>query len=120
MLLVPKIAKVTKRFADRFKDFALESKGEDGICEFEFSMFLQLQNDFYGDDIDEQCEIQNIIDYLYFKNVWIIKSQFFLFILGFMIPFFVQITAKENPSLVVLTNTICLFTQCVFMLQELR
>lgn len=64
--------------------------------------------------------MQNLIDYLYSKNVWIIKSQFFLFILGFMIPFFVQIMTVNNPKQVVIMNTICLATQCTFMLQEFR
>jgi len=51
-LLIPKIAKVTGRYKDRYSNFEIEADGEDGICENQFSMFLKMQNDFYGDNVD--------------------------------------------------------------------
>jgi hypothetical protein len=120
MLLIPKIAKVTKKYTDRFKKFTISAEGEDGICENQFSMFLKLQNEFYGKDIDEQCEIQNLIDDMYLKNVWIIKCQFYMFIFGFMCPFLLQVIKKDDSQYVIIMITICLVSQSIFMLQELR
>ena len=50
------------------------------------------------------------------------KAQFFVFTIGFFVPFFLQLflfTEKEDSDMVKILNVVCLFTQVLFMSVEL-
>lgn len=87
VLLVPRIEEIIGRHDSVNSDVALGNH-PDGVSEAQFGKFLELQNGMFGEDIDRQEEIKKFIDKLYFENLYLIKFQFYIFMGGFMLPFF--------------------------------
>lgn len=87
ILLVPRIEEIIGRHDSVDSENSLGIH-PDGVSEQQFAHFLELQNKMFGEDIDKQEEMKKFIDLLYFENLYLIKFQFYIFMGGFMLPFF--------------------------------
>lgn len=86
---------------------------EEGFSPYSFSKFMNEINKVYGKDIEKQREVRHIIDATFLKYNWIIKSQFFIFTLGFLVPFIIQLfwlDGIESRGAVIFLNCLCLLT----------
>ena len=128
MILSPKVEKLIGRHKSVGYLLEIQDQRNDGLNEYQLARFLEVQNSIYGDSIDKQMEIRKCIDYLYFNNMWVLRVLFFIFIGGFLIPFFAQmlpsnlitpLTDHDQNHIVKYLNNVCLGTIIFMLIHEL-
>ena len=118
LLLKPKVELCVSRHRPRETRYRVPLKHLRGLSEHNFAMLLMALNQAYGKEIDDQLEVMRCIDYIFSKNLWIIKAQFYIFLLGFLVPFLLQMLQYQTTTYVILYNCSCLVTQMFFFGQE--
>jgi hypothetical protein len=88
--------------------------------DFKLTKFTMDVFEKFGEDIEDQSDIRNIIDALFIKDAWVIRVQMFIFVFGFMIPFLLQLLSLRDPSSVMTCLNICLFTEILFLGIEIQ
>lgn len=86
-----------------------------GFSLYELAEFLQVQNEKYGDKIEVQRDIKNIIDSIFMRTHWVIELQFLVFLFGFCLPFMIQLFYTRSAGVVVYCVLSCLITQVLFL-----
>lgn len=108
LLLKPKIEQYFGSYLVNDAKYKVPIHNSNGMTEHELSILLQQLNQAYGKQIDNQHEVSIFIDFLFERNLWIIKTQFFIFMIFFFIPFMLQLFTVDNPEMVITLNTSCL------------
>lgn len=90
-----------------------------GFSWFNIANLMLIVNNCYGDDIDDHIEIMKAIDSVFETNKHIIKYEFLFFILGFYLPFVLQLVYIFHPTGVLVLNIICVITQVSFLTNEI-
>jgi hypothetical protein len=115
MLLKPKLERINDTYKTETDNFDIINFDYKGYSSFQMAVFLKAVNEVYGDNIDNQMEIRFCMDSLFERNARMVKIQFVVFVVGFLIPFMIQILNACTNELVVGLNVICLITQILFL-----
>ena len=75
--------------------------------------------DAYGDAIELQRDYRHVIDALFFESSWIVRAQFFIFALGFFLPFLIQLFYTRSAAGVIICNVLCAITQFLLVCVEI-
>jgi hypothetical protein len=91
MLLKPKLEKLMGGKVSEHSEFDICNVSEDGLSLFELCELINIINEAYGEEIENQTDLRHVIDAIFDKNSWIMRYQFRIFALGFFLPFVTQL-----------------------------
>jgi hypothetical protein len=115
MLLKPKLERINDTYKTETENYDIINFDYKGYSSFQMAVFLKAVNEVYGENIDNQMEIRFCIDSLFERNATMVKIQFVVFVVGFLMPFMIQILNEATNNLVVGLNVMCMITQILFL-----
>ena len=85
----------------------------------EVSQYLYRICKIYGNDIEFQDSTRNLVDDMFEKNKHIFSAQFFYFVVGYMLPLYLQMFILTEQYQIKGCQILCLFTICVFFIYSI-
>ena len=84
----------------------------------DLGIFLQNLHQVHGEDIEDMRHIMHMIDALFDDVSWIMRYEFYFFVVFSIVPFLLQMVYVRSYWGVIFCNVICLITKGIFLSLE--